>query len=88
MPLKQRNDQTNLHPKMKLPWNKILKNYQFLDTFIKTQNSYIITDIYHKPIDTKQYRLFKSHHPKSWLKSIPYALARGECTRISYKNIR
>ena len=38
---------------------------------IKNENGQIITDIYHKPTDTQQYIHFKSHHPKSCIKSTP-----------------
>ena len=40
------------------------KEITFLDILIKKEDNHIITDIYHKPTDTKQYLPFKSCHPR------------------------
>ena len=36
-----------------------------IDILIKNENTEIITDIYHKPIDTQQYLHINSHHHKN-----------------------
>ena len=50
------------------------KELPFLDILIKNQNAQIITDIYHKPTDTQQYNLLKSHHPQKLHKIHPLHL--------------
>ena len=64
------------------------KELPFLDIFIKNVNAQIITDIYHKPTDSQQYLHFKSHHPKNFIKSIPYTLAHRIYTIITDKNLK
>ena len=66
----------NLHSKIKFAMEHSSKELPFLDILKKSVNSQIITNIYHKPTDTQQYLLFKSHHPQNCIKSIPYTLAR------------
>ena len=65
-----------------------LKELPFLDIPIKNVNGQIITYIYHKPTNTKQYLHFKSHHPKNCIKYIPYTLARRIYTITTNKNFR
>ena len=64
------------------------KQFPFLDILIKNVNGQIITDMYHKPIDTQRYLHFKSHHPQNCTKSIPYTLARRIHTIIPDKNLQ
>ena len=52
-------------PKIKSTMEHSSKELLFLEIFIKNLNGQIITDIYHKPIDTQQYLNFISHHPKT-----------------------
>ena len=60
----------------------------FLDILVKREGSNIITDIYHKPTDTKQYLHFKSCHPRHVKSNIPYNLARRVCSIIQNENLR
>ena len=46
------------------------------------------SDIYHKPTDTQQYLHFRSHHPKNYIKSIPYTVAHRIHTIINYENLK
>ena len=65
-----------------------LKELPFLDILIKNVNGQIITDIYYKPTDTQQYLYFKSHHPKIYIKAIPYTLAHRIHTIIKDKTLK
>lgn len=78
----------NLHPKIKFTMEQSKTELPFLDILVKIKNNNIITDIYHKPTDTQQYLHFKSHHPKSCLKSIPYSLARRICTIVTDEHLQ
>jgi len=53
----------------------------FLDTYVYIHNNKLITRLYKKPTDNKQYVHFDSQHPTHVKKSIPYAQA------IRYKRI-
>ena len=55
----------NLHPKIKFTLEHNFKELPFLDISIKNQSGQIITDIYYKPTDTKQYLHFESHQLKT-----------------------
>ena len=78
----------NLHPKIKFTMEYSCKELPFLDIPIKNENGEIITNIYHKPTDTQQYLHFNNHHPKNYLKSIPYTVAWRICTIITSKKLR
>ena len=78
----------NLHPKIKFTMKRSLKQLPFLDILIKNVNCKIITDIYYKPKDTQQYLHVKGHHPKNWINSIPFTLARRIHTIITDKNLK
>ena len=79
----------NLHTQIKFTMENNPKEIPFLDILItKDKHGKITTDIYRKPTDTQQYLHFKSQHPKSCIKSIPYSLARRTCTIISDQNLR
>ena len=55
----------NLHSKIKFTMEYSSKELPLFYILIKNVNGQIITDIYHKQTDTKQYLYFKSHHPKT-----------------------
>ena len=78
----------NLHPKIKFTMEHSLKELSFLNILIKNENGQIITEIYHKPIDTQQYFHFKSHNPKKCSKSFPYTLSCKICPIVTNKNLR
>jgi hypothetical protein len=52
----------------------------FLDVLVIKRHNRIITDIFYKLTDTKQYPMFNSCHPKHSKNNIPYNLARRLCT--------
>jgi hypothetical protein len=60
----------------------------FLDILIKKQGTHIVTDIYHKPTDTKQYLHFNSSHERHIKINLPYSLARRICTIIKDNELR
>ena len=81
----------NIHPNIKYTMECSKKEIPFLDILIQINGQKVSTDIYRKPTDTQQYLHFKSQHPKTCLKSIPYNLARRICTIVSdseLQNIR
>ena len=54
----------NIHPTIKFPFNSNEQEIPFLDTIIYRGNdNYILTRLYHKPTDTKQYLHYNSAHP-------------------------
>ena len=53
----------------------------------KGEHNGIITDIYHTPIDAKQYVNFKSCHPRHTTVNIPFDLARI-CTTAKNETLR
>ena len=61
----------NQYPKIKFTMEHSLKELPFLNILIKNENSQIITDIYHRPIDTQQYPHFNSYHSKNCKKTHP-----------------
>ena len=76
----------NLHPKIKFTMEDSWRELPFLD-IIKTVKGQIITDIYYKPTDTKQYRHFKTYYPENCIKSISCTLAHRIHTIITDKNL-
>ena len=53
-------------PPNRIYYGKQLKRITiFRHPYKKNVNGQIITDIYHKPINTQQYPHFKSYHPKN-----------------------
>ena len=78
----------NIHPNIKFTMECSVKEIPFLDILLQVDGQVISTDIYRKPTDTQQYLHFKSQHPKTCLKAIPYNLARRICTIVSDKNLR
>ena len=79
--------QQNLHPKIKFSMEHSSKELPFLDILIKNVNGQIITDINHKPTDTRKYLHFRSYHPQNCIKSIPYTLARRIDTIKSWRSL-
>jgi hypothetical protein len=78
----------NLHPKLKFTMEQSETEISFLDITLKQENGNIITDIYHKATDTKQYLHFKSCHPRTTKNNIPYNLARRICTIVIEPGLR
>ena len=78
----------NLHPKLHFTLEHSSTEITFLDVKLTKQGEKIITDIYHKPTDTKQYLHFRSCHPRSTKCNIPYNLARRICTIITEPSLR
>ena len=60
----------------------------FLDVLISTKNELILTDIFYKPTDSKQYLNFHSHHPRHTKIALPYNLSRRICTIVSDEQLR
>ena len=54
----------NLHPDIKFTMEYGNVQQQFWDVLVKREGTKIVTDICYKPIDSKQYLLFNSCHPK------------------------
>lgn len=77
-----------LHPKLTFTLEHSNTQISFLDVMLRKENREIITDIFHKSTDTKQYLHFKSCHPRSTKNNIPYILARRICTIVTKPNLR
>ncbi|KAJ8020006.1 hypothetical protein HOLleu_41826 [Holothuria leucospilota] len=60
----------------------------FLDILVIKSKSKLLTDIYYKATDTKQYLHFKSSHPRTCKLNIPYNLARRICTIVKTPDLR
>jgi hypothetical protein len=71
----------NCHPSIKFEIISSPHKVHFLDTEVSLINGEILTTVYTKPTDTKQYLHFSSCHPPHIFKSIPYSQA------IRYKRI-
>ena len=76
----------NLHPNLTFTIEQSDEKLPFLDVLLLKYGNRIITDIYFKETDSKQYLNFHSCHPKHTKTSIPYNLARRICTIVSDKN--
>ena len=59
-----------------------------LGIFIKRKGSLIITDIYYKPKDTKQYLDYNSCHPRHMRRNVPFNLARRKYTFVEDESLR
>ena len=56
----------------------------FLDTLVYKEHNRLLTKVYHKKTDQKQYLHYKSSHPKNQKDAVPYGLlirARRICTK-------
>jgi len=72
----------DLHPNIKFTMEANSSRMNFLDIQLLVAQDKIITDIYFKQTDTRNYVHSKSCHPKHTLKNIPFNLARRLCTII------
>ena len=72
-----------LHPNLTFTMEYSEEKLPFLDILLQKYNNRILTDIYSKETDSKQYLNFHSCHPKHTKTSIPYNLARRICTIVS-----
>ena len=62
----------NLHPTIKFSFNTDEQDIPFLDTVIyRGSNNHLLTKLYQKPTDNKQYLHFNSAHPWKPKKSVP-----------------
>lgn len=77
----------SLHESIQFKMQQSTEKLPFLDVMVIKNGTSIITDIYFKTTDSKQYLNFKSCHPKSTKTNIPYSLARRICTIVSDLNI-
>ena len=59
----------------------------FLGVLVKNQGGKIETDIFYKEMDSKQYLLFNSCHPRHTNINIPYNLARRLRTIVSEEHV-
>ena len=78
----------NLHQDIKFTMETSEKSILFLDILIIKEHTEIITDIYFKETDTKQYLNYFSCHPKHTKNSIPYNVSRRVCTIVSGSELR
>ena len=72
-----------LHPNLTFTMEYSEEKLPFLDILLLKYSNRILTDIYSKETDSKQYLNFHSCHPKHTKTSIPYNLARRICTIVS-----
>ncbi|MCG7874810.1 MAG: GIY-YIG nuclease family protein [Candidatus Thiodiazotropha endolucinida] len=73
----------SLHEDIQFKMQQSTEKLPFLDVMVIKNGTAIITDIYFKTTDSKQYLNFKSCHPKPTKANIPYSLARRICTIVS-----
>ena len=78
----------NLHPSIKFTMEQNYDSLAFLDIFIKRKGSLIITDIYYKPTDTKQYLDYNSCQPRHIRRNVPFNLKRRICTIVEDESLR
>ena len=72
----------NIHPTITFSFNSNEQEIPFLDTIMYRGNdNNVLTRLYHKPTDNKQYLHFNSAHPWRQKKSVPYGLL-IRCKRI------
>ena len=74
----------NFHPQIKFTEEHNEYGLSFLDTFTFIENRQLMTRVYHKPTDNKQYLHYSSCHPLQQKNAIPYGLlvrARRICTK-------
>ena len=65
----------NVHPSIKFTAEISTTQHVFLDAKSSLVGDTISVDLYTKPIDTHQYLLPTSCHPKHCCKNVPYSLA-------------
>ena len=59
-----------------------------MDIFIKRKGSLIITGIYYKPTDLKQYLDYNSCHPRHIRRNVSFKLARRICTIVEDESLK
>ena len=77
-----------LHPLIKFTVEIDPKQLPFLDVLVLKQDNEIQTDIFHKITDTFNYLHFKSAHPRSTKRNIPFNLAQRIKMIVSDKHTR
>lgn len=70
----------NLHIDLKFTTEQSPNEIAFLDVKIIKMDTKVVTDVYHKPTDAKQYLNFYSCHAAHTKRALPYNLARRICT--------
>jgi hypothetical protein len=79
----------NLDEKIYFTCDQTGDSVSFLDVRVsKTCNNRVITDVFYKETDTKQYLNYYSNHPRYIKNNIPYNLARRICTIVSEDDLR
>ena len=73
----------HLNPNLSFTMENCEEKLPFLDILLLKNNSRILTNIYSKETDSKQYLNYNSCHPKHTKTSIPYNLASLICTIVS-----
>ena len=63
------------HPSIKFTMERYTEGLAFLDTWITKTENELMTTVYTKPTDTKQYLTPSSCHPPHTFRSIPYSQA-------------
>ena len=80
----------NIYPTIKFAFNNSETEIAFLDTIIyRGKDNQILTRLYHKPTDIKQYLHYNSAHPWKQKGSVPYGLlirCRRICSEDTYIN--
>ena len=78
----------NIYPTIKFPFDSNDNEITFLDTIIyRGKDKHILTRLYHKPTDNKQYLHFNSAHPWRQKGSVPYGLlirCKRTCSEETY----
>ena len=64
----------NHHKMIKFTEEHSTKEIAFLDTLVYKENGKLLTKVYHKKMDQKQYLHYKSSHPRNQKDAIPYGL--------------
>ncbi|MCG8430695.1 MAG: GIY-YIG nuclease family protein, partial [Candidatus Omnitrophica bacterium] len=72
----------SLSPHLKFTKESDVHKLPFLDVLVIREGKKIITDLFSKPTDTKQYLHFRSCHPRHTKTNIPFSLARRICTIV------
>jgi len=65
----------DFHPSIKFTANISNTSIQFLDTIVYKKDNQLLTKLYIKPTDNKQYLHYSSSHPAHTKKAIPYSQA-------------
>ena len=77
-----------LNHKIKFTWDSKGDTATFLDIRVLKIDGEVVTDIFYKETDTKQYLEFSSNHPRHIKNNIPFNLARRICTIVVEPEIR